>query len=228
MRIFTLLNQSRQLRALWTPAFHILMEVLKHTSMSMISWLLQWISITSWGCLQQWLKQFLQCVINWISKSTSVRSLSKKWEVLVVGLFQTVLGLTVDTNRLTVGITPEYQDQVRHFLVSYWPISWQIFKVANIQKLVGKLAQLGEGAPWIYKIILHIYTSLAYALKQNTELLLACSPNVFDIVGNIKWKHFFGNSKIAAELNFALKTAARMVNHHKQVYFINETIRAEI
>jgi hypothetical protein len=64
----------------------------------------------------------------------------KKWEELVVGLVQTVLGLTVDTNRLTVGITPEYQDQVRQLLVLHWPISWQIFKVADIQRLVGKLA----------------------------------------------------------------------------------------
>jgi hypothetical protein len=63
----------------------------------------------------------------------------KKWEELVVGLVQTVLGLTVDMNRLTVGITPEYRDQVRQLMVLHWPISWQIFNVANIQKLVGKL-----------------------------------------------------------------------------------------
>jgi hypothetical protein len=29
-------------------------------------------------------------------------------------------------------------------------------------------------------------------------------------------------------LNFALKTAARMVNHHKQIYFVNETMQAEL
>ncbi len=50
-----------------------------------------------------------------------------------------------------------------------------------------------------------------------------------EIVGNIESKHFFGNhSKIAKELNFALKTAARMVNHCKQVYVINETMLGEI
>jgi hypothetical protein len=42
-------------------------------------------------------------------------------------------------------------------------------------------------------------------------------------------QHFFGNhSRIAIVLNFALKTAARMVNHHKQVYFINDTMQVEI
>ena len=32
----------------------------------------------------------------------------KKWEQLVIGPIQTVLGLTVDTNKLTVAITQEY------------------------------------------------------------------------------------------------------------------------
>jgi hypothetical protein len=92
-----------------------------------------------------------------------------KWEQLVVGSIQTVLGLTVDANKLTVAITQEYRDQVRELLTLYWPLSCRIFKVADIQKLVGKLARLGEGAPWIYKIMSHIYTSLAFALKQNKE-----------------------------------------------------------
>ena len=82
-----------------------------------------------------------------------------------------------------------------------------------------KLARLSEGAPWIYKFMSHIYTSLAFALKQNKELLLVCSPKFCDIVGNIQQGNFFGShSEIARELNFALKTAAKMVNHHKQCY----------
>jgi hypothetical protein len=100
----------------------------------------------------------------------------KKWEELVVGSVQTVLGLTINTNRLTVGITPKYQKQVRDLLDSKWSISRGIFKVTDIKKLVGKMARLGEGVPWIFKLMSHIYTSLAFALKQNKALLLACSP----------------------------------------------------
>ena len=153
----------------------------------------------------------------------------EKWEDLVVGSIQIVLGLRVDTNMLTVGITPEYRNQVSQLLNESWPISRRIFKVADIQKLVGKLARLGEGAPWIYKIMSHIYTSLAFALKQNKELLLTCSPKFHEIVGDIERKQFSGSqSEFARELNFALKTAAKMVNHYKQIYVINETMRAEI
>jgi hypothetical protein len=61
-----------------------------------------------------------------------------------------------------------------------------MFKVADIQKLIGKMALLGEGAPWIFTIMLHIYTSLAFGLKQNKALLLACSPKLCDIVDEIQ------------------------------------------
>ena len=153
----------------------------------------------------------------------------KKWEELVVGSVQTVLGLTVNTNKLTVGITPEYRKQVRDLLTVAWSSSRRIFKVADMQKLIGKMARLGEGAPWIYKIMSHIYTSLAFALKQNKLLLLECSPKFRDIITRIERKQFSGNQyEIAKELNFALKTAAKLTNCHKQIYVINETMRAEL
>jgi hypothetical protein len=127
---------------------------------------------------------------------------SRKWEELVIGSVQTVLGLTVNTNKLTVGITPEYRTQVRDILTSAWSSSRRIFKVADMQKLIGKMARLGEGAPWIYKIMLHIYTSLAFALKQNKLLLLECSPKFRDIITRIERKQFYGNQyEIAKELN---------------------------
>jgi hypothetical protein len=70
----------------------------------------------------------------------------EKWDELVVGLVKTVLGLTVNTNKLTVGITPEYRKQVRGILTSAWSSSRRNFKVADMQKLIGKMARLGEGA----------------------------------------------------------------------------------
>ena len=75
----------------------------------------------------------------------------------------------------------------------------------------------------------HIYTSLAFALKRNKELLLTCSPKFRETIGDINCKQFSGSqSEFARDLNFALKTAAKMVNHYKQIYIINDTMRAEI
>jgi hypothetical protein len=74
----------------------------------------------------------------------------------------------------------------------------------------------------------HIYTSLAFALKLNKLLLLKCLPKFRDILSRIKRKQFDGNQyEIAKELNFALKTAAKLVNGHTQIYIFNETMRAE-
>ncbi len=160
----------------------------------------------------------------WLSKhqGTPCPLSLKIWGKLVVDSVRTVLGPTVNTNRLTVEITPEYQGQVRELLGSKWSRSRRIFKVADIQKLVGKMARLGKGTPCIYKIMSHIYTSLAFALKQNKELLIKCSQKFWDLLISIKKKQFNGRqSNIAKELNFALKTAAKLVNGHKQVYIVN-------
>jgi hypothetical protein len=37
---------------------------------------------------------------------------SLKWLELVIGTAQTILGMTLDTNLMTVGITPQYHQQV--------------------------------------------------------------------------------------------------------------------
>jgi hypothetical protein len=86
----------------------------------------------------------------------------EKWEELVIGPVQTVLGLTIDTNRMIVGITPEYCHQILDVLTNTWPDTRRIFNVGEIQKIVGKIAHLGEGTPWIFKIMSHVYTSLAF------------------------------------------------------------------
>jgi hypothetical protein len=109
-----------------------------------------------------------------------------------------------------------------------WPDTRQNFKVGDKQNLVGKVAHSGKGNPWIYKIMLHVYTSLAYALKQNDLLLRTCSPKYHNIVGRLYGKQFSGNQrKFAKELSFALKTASKMVNSHSQVYLINEMMHKE-
>ena len=51
----------------------------------------------------------------------------EKWDELVVSTVQTILGLTVNTNKLTVGITHEYRNQVRELLLESWSISRRIF-----------------------------------------------------------------------------------------------------
>ena len=107
--------------------------------------------------------RLLAAVINTIftvyrTPDTAVRQclLSlKKWHELIVGPSQIVLGLIIDANMMMVGILVEYINKVR-VLLSDWDPSKRFFKVNDMQKLVGKLARLGEGAPWIFKLMLHL------------------------------------------------------------------------
>jgi len=91
--------------------------------------------------------------------------LLEKWFELIVGPRQIVLGLLVDTDKMTVSLTDEYIQQARN-LLDLWDPDRRTFKVGDMQKLVGKLAHLGEGAPWIYKLMSHVYFSCFRVKKQ--------------------------------------------------------------
>ncbi len=152
----------------------------------------------------------------------------EKWHKLIVGPRQIVLGLVVDTTKMTVGIMPEYLQQVRD-LLSNWDSNKRFFNVGDMQKLVGKLARLGKGAPWIFKLVSHLYTSLGYTLKNNKKLLETCSQEFRDLINQIKRKQFFGRqSDLQRNVNFAIKKAAKMVNKHRHLYLVNGTMRDEL
>ncbi len=63
-------------------------------------------------------------------------------------------------------MTDVYIQQCRD-LLNLWDQDRRFFKVGDMQKLVGKLARLGKEAPWIYKLMSRLYTSLAFALRSN-------------------------------------------------------------
>jgi hypothetical protein len=154
--------------------------------------------------------------------------LLEKWHELIVGPKQIILGLVVDTSKMTVGITDKYLDQVR-LLLSQWDRNRRFFKVHDMQKLVGKLAQLGEGAPWIFKLISHLYTSLAFSLKNNAELLKNSSSGFRSLVKQTKTKNFTGKqSDHQRHLKYAMKMAATMINKHGNLYLVNQTMRSEL
>ncbi len=94
-----------------------------------------------------------------------------------------------------------------------------------MQKLVEKLACLGEGAPWIFKLMSHLYTSLAFALKSNTELLEKSSSGFKGLVKQITNKTFSGKTlDHQRHLNYAIKQTAKMVDKYKQQYLVNATM----
>jgi len=98
-----------------------------------------------------------------------------KWLELVIGPKQTMLGLIINTNRLTVTIPPKYLQEVLELINSTWHPNQRFFKVSEAQKLTGKLARLVEEADWVFHLLSHLYSSIAYALSENKRLLTKSS-----------------------------------------------------
>ncbi len=113
-----------------------------------------------------------------------------KWLELVIGPKQTMLGLIIDTNRLTVAIPAKYLQEVLDLLNSTWHPNQCCFKVSEAQKLTGKLAHLAKGADWVFHLLSHMHLSIAYALSKNKRLLTESSAEFQDIILAIQTNAF--------------------------------------
>jgi hypothetical protein len=137
-----------------------------------------------------------------------------KWKKLVISPRQIGLGLSIDTNWLTVAIPIKYLTEVCALLDSTWHPNRRRFKVSKAQKLTGTLARLAEGANWVFQLPSHLYSSITYALAENKRLLFESLQEIRDIVLSIQTGAFFTSCKnLAQHTSFAMKHAARLTHH---------------
>jgi hypothetical protein len=151
-----------------------------------------------------------------------------KWAELVIKDEQTMLGINIDATRLTVGISREYRQQCLELLDSEWKPEKYYFTVHEAQVLVGKLARLGQGAHWVYHLMSHLYTSVAYAISENDFFLSQSSPRFQNYVRKIRRRQFNRDERPGKELRYALKQASNMVHRLARRYAMVKTMRAEI
>jgi hypothetical protein len=152
-----------------------------------------------------------------------------KWLELAIGPKQTMLGLIIDTNRLTVSIPPKYLQEVLKLLNSTWHPNQRHFKVSENQKLTGKLARLAEGANWVFHLLSYLYSSIAYALSKNKRLPTESSAEFQNILLAIQTNAFVTPCKdLARHSSFAMKHAEKLTHHASYQYNINRTMRYKI
>jgi hypothetical protein len=131
-----------------------------------------------------------------------------KWLELVIGPKQTMLGLIIITNRLTIAIPAKYLQVVLDLLNSTWPPNQCCLKMLEAQKHTGKLARLAEGANWVFHLLSHLYLLIAYALSKDKILLTESSAEFCDIVLAIHTGAFVTSCKdLARHTSFAMKRA---------------------
>jgi hypothetical protein len=146
-----------------------------------------------------------------------------KWLEIVM------LGLIIDTNRLTVTIPAKYLQEVLDLLNSTWHPNQCRFKVSEAQKLTGKLARLAKGADWVFHLLSHLHLSIAYVLSKNKTLLTESSAEFHDIILAIRTSAFVTPCKdLAQHTFFAMKRAAKLTHQASYQYNINKTLRYKI
>jgi len=95
-----------------------------------------------------------------------------KWRMTRVSHHQ-ILGLMFDTRAMTIGIVSEYRAAVLKLLRRQFKRS--TFTVGDMESLIGKLRRIGQAFLPIYHLMPHMYSSVAYALRENTSFLMSTS-----------------------------------------------------
>lgn len=152
-----------------------------------------------------------------------------KWRALIVKTIQLVLGLVIDTNRLTVAIPPHYIAEVRELLNSTWHVKRRAFTVNEAQQLTGKLGHLAQGAPWVHHLLTQMYASIAKALATNKAVLSESSREYQDVVQALRTGSFGCSlENQSRHIAFAIKKLARLEHHSTIQHFISKQMRMEI
>jgi hypothetical protein len=144
-----------------------------------------------------------------------------KWEKLHVAPIQTMLGLVIDTNRMTISVPNDYIQSICLLINSTWHTHRQRFTVKEAQELTGKLGHLAEGANWVFHLLTHLYTSIAYALSENKKILADSSPEFQTLIKSLRSGYFFCNAKDQiCHISFAIKRPAKLVHQSRCQYNI--------
>ena len=155
-----------------------------------------------------------------------------KWIDLVIGETQTVLGLNLNTRKLTVSIPRKYLDEILLLIHNSWHKKRKTFTAIEASRLVGKLARLAEGSTWVCYMISQFYAAIAHALMQNKYTLKNSSKEFQDLTSLIQRKNIKPGRKYNKDyekiIRFALKKSARMVHHAPIKYNIVPSMREEI
>ncbi len=155
-----------------------------------------------------------------------------KWEDMLISYYAILLGLLFNTRTLTVSMTKEYLAELRLLIKQTWHKGRKAFYVNELEVLLGKCARLGEAANWVYHLMTHLYSSAAFALRENREFLGSNSPNFIAHLKKIKElrkREQAGDTREnIAHINFAMKKSAQSIHRSKCEYYIGKDMRAEI
>ncbi len=120
-----------------------------------------------------------------------------------------MLGLVIDTNRMTISLPTNYIQRICLLINSTWHTHCQRFTLKEAQELTGKLGHLAEGANWVFHLLIHLYAFIAYALSKNKRFLEDSSPEFQTLIKSLWSGYFFCNVKYQIHhISFTIKSSA--------------------
>jgi hypothetical protein len=140
---------------------------------------------------------------------------------MIIHFRNKVLGLDIDTRKMTIGVPADYLVKVNKLLSTTWNDRKSFF-VNEAEILVGQLAHISNTALWLKHLMAHLYTSISAAIGSNTAILIATN------------KHFREQLRVARESDndmeksFAQSESAKKIHNFKKKYWILPTMHEEL
>ena len=151
-----------------------------------------------------------------------------KWVQLHVSHACILLGLYFNTREMVVGISDEYREATLDLLTNTWHRGRQSFDVGELEKMIGKVGRIGQAYRPILHLMPHMYSSAAYALKENKHFLMGTSRKFREAVKKAKTKPASDDKQDTKIINFAVGQVAKMTHGSDRRYRIPPSLEEEI
>jgi hypothetical protein len=150
----------------------------------------------------------------------------EKLEEMIIHFKNKILGLLINTRKMTVEPPPEYVAAVVKLLSNTWHPGRVTFYLKEIETLAGQLQHIANTAKWLKHLMSHVYTSVAAALKGNKAFLVITNKHFREQLKIAKMQLVDDTSEM--EASFAQAETSRQVHNLKRLYRINQTLREEL
>ena len=156
---------------------------------------------------------------------------------MVVSYINCVLGVEINTRRLTYRVPCNYISTTTLLLEQKWHEKRKSFTILEIEVLTGRLGHIATSAKWLAFLMSQVYTSVAKALQAEQAHLICTSKDFRRLLKEFKHGRAttnagdtHGNAAAAQHrcATYAQSRATSMVHQSSSKHFISKSLRREL
>ncbi len=148
---------------------------------------------------------------------------------MAINFTNKILGQFINTRKMTIETPSEFIAKVVKLLETTWrggKNGRKSFLIKEAENLAGLLGHISNTAPWLKHLMSQVYTSILYALKNNTSYLIGTNKHFREQLKIAKTEAF--DEKGEMEKSFAQAETAKRVHNLKKVHLIPPTLHEEL